>query len=121
MGNEPRWLHIGLDNEQSLELLDRLANDDELRRRLESDPREVLLKEFRIDFPAAPDSVRLPPRDTIQQYADELRKEQPFGRDVNLPHGIYVLYLAHGNGWHRPHPWPDPDSSGGGEEIVEAD
>jgi hypothetical protein len=117
MGEEPRWLHIGIDNAQSIELLDRLVNEPELRRRLESDPREVLLKEFRIDFPEAPESVRLPPPETIQKYVDELRKDQPFGHDSTMAHGIYVLYVAHGNGWHWPFPWPDPDQDGGEESV----
>jgi len=121
MGEEPRWLHIGIDNAQSIELLDRLASEPELRQRLESDPRTVLLKEFRIDFPEAPESVQLPPPETIQQYADELRKDQPFGHDSTMAHGLYVLYVAHGNGSPPPPPPPDPDpyDDDGGEEVFE--
>jgi hypothetical protein len=111
MGNEPRWLHIGIDDDQAIELLERLANDDDLRARLESDPRKVLLKEFRIDFPHAPESVTLPPPEEIGRYAEELRKHEPFGRDFNLAHGIVLLHVAHGNG----HPPPAPDLDGDGD------
>jgi hypothetical protein len=107
---EPRWLHIGVDDEQAIELLERLANEEDLRARLEAEPRDVLLKEFRIDFPTAPESVSLPPPETIRRYVDELRKPEPFGRYFNLAHGIVLMWVAHGNG--HPPPPPDPDGDG---------
>jgi hypothetical protein len=110
MGNkEPRWLHIGIDDEQAIDLLQRLVNDEELRGRLEASPRDVLLKEFRIDFPGAPESVSLPPPETIERYVDELRKPEPFGRYFNLSHGIVLMWVAHGNGVPPPPPPPDDD------------
>ena len=99
---EPRWLHIGIDDEQAIRLLEELAKDAKLRQNLEKNPRRVLLRRFRIDFPAAPDTVKLPPVETIQEYARELREKQPFGRDFNLPHGIVLLWVAHGNGVRPP-------------------
>ena len=99
MSDEPRWIHIGIDDEQAMELLERLADDEGLRSRLQDDPRKVLLKEFRIDLPAAPDRLELPPPEEIRRYAGELRKEQPFGRSFQMPHGFVLLWVAHGNGW----------------------
>ncbi len=104
MTEEPRWLHIGIDDEQAIRLLEELAKDGKLRQRLEENPRRVLLRRFRIDFPAAPATVKLPPPEMIADYANELRKKQPFGRDFTLPHGIVLLWIAHGNGVHPPSP-----------------
>jgi len=109
--SEPRWLHIGIDDEQAIDLLERLANEPELRASLAEDPRHVLLKEFRIDYPHAPESLSLPPPEEIQRYADELRKHEPFGREFNVAHGIVLLHVAHGNG----HPPPPPDEDGDGD------
>ena len=96
-------------------LLEELAKDAKLRKNLEANPRRVLFRRFRIDFPAAPETVKLPPPEEIARYANELRKEQPFGRDFNLPHGIVLLWVAHGNGFHpptrRPGPGDDPGSA----------
>ena len=99
---EPRWLHIGIDDDQAIKLLDELAKDAKLRKNLEANPRRVMFRRFRIDFPAAPATVKLPPPEEIARYANELRKEQPFGRDFNLAHGIVLLWVAHGNGFHPP-------------------
>jgi len=96
---EPRWLHIGIDDEKAIKLLEKLAKNNALRNRLQERPRETLLSEFAIDFPAAPEEVTLPPAEIIQAYVDELKQEQPFGRrDFNLAHGIVLLFVAHGNG-----------------------
>jgi hypothetical protein len=104
---EPRWLHIGIDDAKAIKLLEKLAKNSALRNRLQKRPRETLLSEFAIDFPAAPDEVTLPPVETIQAYVDELKRDQPFGHAFNLPHGIVVIWVAHGNGK------PVPRSSGG--------
>jgi hypothetical protein len=115
---EPRWLHSGIDDETATELLARLASDDELRTRLEDDPRTVLLREFHIDFPAAPGTVRLPPPEVISHYVHELRKELPFGRHFNIPHGIVLMWVAHGNGMHpKPKP-PHPPGPGQDEPAT---
>src|SRR4051812_9760957 len=107
MGNsEPRWIHIGIDDEHALKLLQRLVDDKKLRNRLEQEPREVLLREFHIDFPGAPDTVRLPPPEAIAHSLHELRKERPFGRHFNMPHGIVLMWVAHGNGTPPPPPPP---------------
>ena len=103
---EPHWLHIGIDDDQAIKLLDELAKNAKLRKNLEANPRRVLFRRFRIDFPAAPATVQLPPPEEIAYYANELRKEQPFGRDFNLPHGIVLLWVSHGNGFHRARPGP---------------
>jgi hypothetical protein len=101
---EPRWLHIGIDDEKAIKLLEKLAKNSALRNRLEKRPRQTLLSEFAIDFPGAPEEVTLPPVETIQAYVDELKKEQPFGRDFTLAHGILLLFVAHGNGTPPPPP-----------------
>jgi hypothetical protein len=102
---EPRWLHIGIDDEKAIKLLEKLAKNGALRNRLQKRPRQTLLSEFGIDFPGAPEEVTLPPAETIQAYVDELRKEEPFGRrEYNLPHGILLLFVAHGNGTPPPPP-----------------
>ena len=106
---EPRWLHIGIDDDQAIKLLEELAKDPKLRDNLEKNPRRVMFRRFRIDFPGAPDTVSLPPTETIAAYARELRKEKPFGRDFNLAHGIVLLWVAHGNGVHPP---PPPHNGG---------
>jgi hypothetical protein len=103
---EPRWLHIGIDDAKAIRLLEKLAKNAALRNRLQKNPRKTLLSEFGIDFPAAPASVNLPPPETIQSYVDELRKEQPFGHEFNVSHGIVLLWVAHGNG--KPPPPPPP-------------
>jgi hypothetical protein len=107
---EPRWLQIGVDDHEALKLLQRLADDEDLQRRLREDPRTVLLEEFQIDYPSAPDRVELPPTETIKQYVAELKKPEPFGRYFNIAHGIVLLWVAHGNG--HPPPAPDPDGDG---------
>ena len=102
---EPRWLHIGIDDEKAIKLLEKLAKNSALRNRLQKQPRQTLLSEFAIDYPGAPEEVTLPPVETIQAYVDELRKEPPFGRrDFNLAHGIVLLFVAHGNGTPPPPP-----------------
>ena len=62
---EPRWLHIGVDDDQAIKLLEQLAKDAKLRSKLEENPRRVLFRKFRIDFPGAPDKLKLPPAETI--------------------------------------------------------
>ena len=104
--DEPRWLHIGIDDDDAIKLLERLAKSASLRKALERNPRKVLLKTFHIDFPSAPSTVSLPPAEQIQAYVNELREDRPFGRDFNLPHGLCVLWVAHGNG--APPPPPPP-------------
>ena len=42
----------------------------------------------------------------MKEELDELRKERPFGRDFNLPHGLMLLCVAHGNGVLPPPPPP---------------
>lgn len=101
---EPRWLHIGIDDAKAIRLLEKLAKNAALRNRLQKYPRKTLLSEFAIDFPAAPETVKLPPPETIQAYVDELKKDHPFGHTFNLPHGIAVLWVAHGNGSPPPPP-----------------
>ena len=103
---EPRWIHIGIDDAKAIRLLEKLAKNGALRNRLQKNPRKTLLSEFGIDFPGAPDSVTLPPQETIQAYVDELRKDHPFGHTFDRPHGIAVLWVAHGNG--SPPPPPPP-------------
>ena len=106
---EPRWLHIGIDDAKAIKLLEKLATSSSLRAKLEKNPRKTLLSKFGIDFPAAPPTVKLPPVETIQAYVDELRKDHPFGHRFNLPHGIAVLWVAHGNGVLPPPPPPPED------------
>ena len=103
---EPRWLHIGIDDEKAIKLLEKLAKNNALRNRLQKRPRETLLSEFGIDFPGAPETVTLPPVETIQAYVDELKKDHPFDREFNIAHGVVLLWVAHGNG--RPPPPPPP-------------
>src|SRR5438067_1270900 len=55
--DEPRWLHIGIDDDDAIKLLERLAKSASLRKALERNPRKVLLKTFHIDFPSAPRPV----------------------------------------------------------------
>jgi len=101
VGDQERsWieLRIGITPDEAIEFLDALAEDEDLRTRLEQNPREVLLKHH-IDFlPAtAPGTLRLPPHETIADYAQKLREREPFGRDTDMPHGYAVLWVAHGN------------------------
>jgi hypothetical protein len=112
---EPRWLHIGIDDDQAIKLLEELAENAKLRSKLEENPRRVLFRRFRIDFPGAPDKLKLPPPETIAAYAHELRKDQPFGHDFTLAHGIVLMWVAHGNGSPPPPPPPDDDESASAE------
>jgi hypothetical protein len=105
---EPRWLHIGIDDAKAIGFLEELARNGDLRDKLEKNPRQTLLSEFGIDYPAAPPTVMLPPVETIQAYVDELKKEQPFGQNFNIAHGLVLLYVAHGNGSPPPPPPPGP-------------
>ena len=99
-------LRIGITSEEAIAFLEALAEDEELRDRLEKNPREVLL-EWNIDLQNAPDRVVLPPRETIAHHAKALRSGDPFGTLSNLPHGFIVLYVVHGNGIAPPPPPPE--------------
>ena len=98
-------LRIGITSEEAIAFLEALAEDGELRERLEKSPRDVLL-EWNIDLlpESAPDRVVLPPRETIARHAESLRLDDPFGTVSNLPHGYIVLYVVHGNGIAAPPP-----------------
>jgi hypothetical protein len=106
MGNKvPRSLDIGIDDGRAIALLERLAKEDDLRKNLEKTPAKILKDKFNIDFPNAPDAVTLPNKATIQTYVDELNAERAKaggGKYANLPHGIVLLYVAHGNGLPSP-------------------
>jgi hypothetical protein len=112
MDSEDRtWIEVrvGITPDEAIAFLDALASDEELRERLERDPRAVLL-EYNIDISPdeAPEQLQLPPPETIKYHADSLREREPFGEGMDLPHGFAVLYVAHGNGIIGPTPGPGP-------------
>jgi hypothetical protein len=100
-------VRIGITPDEALEFLYALAADEDLRERLEQDPRAVLL-EHNIDISPdeAPTQLRLPAPEIIQYHAESLRTREPFGDDANLPHGFAVLLVAFGNGSVPPGPGP---------------
>jgi hypothetical protein len=103
---DPRPVKIGIDDETAIDFLDKLANnEDGLRDDLKTKPRETLKKHLHIDLHDAPATVTLQDADTLKQYVADLRVEKAKadgGKYANLPHGIVLLYVAHGNGLPSP-------------------
>lgn len=111
---ERTWLELrlGITAEEAVAFLRQLADDPELRADLERNPRETLLK-WNIDLlEGMPNTVSLPPQETIARHAEALSLANPFGsgRGWWLPHGFYVMFVVHGNGV-PPCPPDDSDAS----------
>lgn len=70
MGGELR-LRIDTGRDQAVEFVTRLANDDEFRERLQSDPRSVLW-DYGVEVAPEliPETVELPPKEEVQGFLE---------------------------------------------------
>src|SRR3954447_19008820 len=102
MGQKIGPLHVDADDSEAIELLKKLRDDAQARAEIEANPRQGFLKHLRIDFPNAPESVKLPDPSQFDAFIAELEAEgakADRGKYANLSHGIILLYWAHGNGF----------------------
>jgi hypothetical protein len=106
--NRRQWIEvrIGITPEEAIAFLEELADDEDLRERLQKHPRKVLL-ERKIDlFPGTePENVQLPPPEQLRAYARELRERELSDPGNVGSHGFAVLSVSHG-----PPPPPPPPS-----------
>ena len=94
----PVEIRISITPEQSLDFLQRLADDDDFRARLEEDA-GGLLREYGIYVPpeAVPERVEAPPKEEVEQTLREVEEWDKLGRTAPQPHGYAVLWKALGH------------------------
>jgi len=103
---DPRPVNIGIDDREAIKFLKKLANNENgVRDELEANPNKALKKHLNIDLKDSKATVTLPSAPTLSKYVDDLEAENAKGaasKYANLPHGIVLLYVAHGNGLPSP-------------------
>jgi hypothetical protein len=90
---EERWivrLERSVEPADATELLRRLAEDEELRERIQANPRDTFRDELGIDFGElyVQETVQLPPAEEIQKVLTRLDSGQALEFDFN-PFGAY--------------------------------
>ena len=92
---EERW-HVRLERSvepaDATELLRRLVEDEELRERIQSNPRDTFRDELGLDFGELymQETVVLPPAEEIAKVLDRIENAQPLEFDFN-PFGPYYV------------------------------
>jgi hypothetical protein len=107
MGKKTGQLIVDVDDDEAIEKLKTLRDNGDVRKAIETNPRQGLKRHLDIDFPNAPASVKLPSPPAIAAYVKDLEAEKNRGAEgkyAKLAHGIILLYVAHGNGLPSPAP-----------------
>jgi len=104
MGRKMGQVVVDVDDDEAIAMLKKLRDEPDVRREIETNPRQGLKRYLAIDFPNAPATVKLPEPSVIDDYikALEADKIEAKGKFAHLSHGIILLYVAHGNGLPAP-------------------